>query len=129
MEDVISELRVVTIPAGTAAHLFDWKAKKISDQHFVLTGDTDVLVRRDYGPVYSLLEKHLKKGDLLDDMKEYVMDLYKGGGVAGTHAASVISDLGDVVNEVDAVLMAIDGRKIGLVYLHMGEDPDIDSLC
>lgn len=123
MEDIIDELKVVTIPAGTTAYLFDWKWKKMPDQHFVLTGDTDVLVRKGYGPVYSLLEKSIKKGDLLEDIKTYLVNLYTGEDRGRT--TSLLQDLRDEVHDVDAVLMAIDGKKIGLVYLHKGEDPDL----
>lgn len=123
MEDMMDELKIVTIPAGTTAHLFDWKRKSISDQHFVLGSDTDVLIRRGYGPVYSLLEKKIKNGDLLNDIKSYLINLYKG--VDSEYSLSFLSDLKEEVEDVDAVLMATDDKRIGLLYLHKGENPDL----
>jgi hypothetical protein len=126
-DDILSQLKIVTIPKGTQCHLYDWHNRTITSDHFVSAGPIDVLVRKDYGPVYSLIEEHMHNGSLIEEAKNYIMSLYQRSRhhiIDDIHTA-----IRDMEEHVDAILMArtCDG-KIGLLYLEKGDKPIIASL-
>jgi hypothetical protein len=128
MENVISQLHIVTVPAGTELYLWDIKNAKMSDSHFVTMGDMDVVVRKGHGPVTSLLEKYIKNGDIISEVKNYFMDLYKG---RQSPLTDIISHLREEINDVDALLMATsEGKnpKAAVLFLHDGNMPNLDML-
>lgn len=133
MEDIIDQLRVVTVPKGTQLHLWDMRKGEILKPHFVSSGEIHVLVRKDYGPVYSLLRKYLMSTDFLMMIKEFMSDLkdmYYRRNPQRLHntISSLKEELGHL-EDVDALLMAetLDG-KAALFYIHEGEKPNLSLM-
>lgn len=129
---IISELEVMTIPADTRLHLWDIKSRSITDPHFVSSGELRVLIKRGHGPLYGYIQQLLSSNSsqLWDETKDALrsVPLVKNFMHDSGHIHSVMSRLRDQY-DVDALFMAYtnDG-KVGLYFVHHGNDPDIHLL-
>lgn len=132
---LMAQVDVIVIPAGTRLNLWDSRTEGITDAHFVSSGDLRVLVRRGHGPMYKLLHQIAypedvpnkpDTGDLAqiwDETKEVfksiplVRNLVKGEDRISSAVQYVASQAG----RVDAILMAYthDG-KVGLHFVDEG---------
>jgi hypothetical protein len=141
------EVEVFTISSGTRLNLWDPKTEKITDAHFVNTGDLQVLIRRGHGSMFNLLKQiaypedvHGKRnsGDfsqLWNETKEafksipLVKDVMSDKG-RFQDALSMV--LNSQAGRIDAILMAYtpgENGKIGLYFVDEGVriDPSIFS--
>jgi len=133
---LLREIEVITIPAGTRLNL--WDGKHITDAHFVSPVDLNVLVRRGHGSMYKLLQQiaypedvpnRLDSNDLNQlwgETKEafksipLVRNLVTSEGRFNDAISMVISQLQER-DRIDAILMAYtyDG-KVGLHFINRG---------
>ena len=133
---LLQEIELITIPAGTRLNL--WDGKHITDAHFVSPADLNVLIRRGHGSMYNLLQRiaypedvanRPDSGDLnqlWDETKEafksipLVRNLVNNKG-RFNDAISMVLSQAQGRSRIDAILMAYthDG-KIGLHFVKEG---------
>lgn len=120
------------IPRGTRCHL--WEHGKISEPHFIASGDIPVLVRTNYGPMYNLIKDMSthEYSSWWEEAKETMKNLpfmKKYTHSQDTTIHTIYDMLADQYTDADAILMATstDGR-IALKFFDEGIMPDMLDL-